>query len=62
VPLDLACDCNNNAHVSIAELVRSVSVALGMQSIAICPLADVNADGTVMVEEIVNGVSAAMLP
>lgn len=51
------CDCNRDGHVTVEEIVRSVSIALGTSFLATCPQADPNNDRMVTVEEIVQAVN-----
>ena len=58
-PQGSACvaDCNRDGRVTVEEIVRSVSIALGTSFLATCPEADANRDGSVTVEEIVRAVN-----
>jgi hypothetical protein len=51
------CDCNRDDRVTVEEIVRSVSIALGTAFLATCPQADPNGDRLVTVEEIVQAVN-----
>ncbi len=52
-------DCNRDGVVSAADLVTGINIALGTQSLASCPLADVSGDGVVTVDEIAEAVNVA---
>lgn len=52
-------DCNADRVVTINELIRGVSIALG-DSVSTCPAFDVSGDGTVTINELVAGVNAAL--
>jgi hypothetical protein len=53
-------DCNNDGTVDIAELVRSVAVALGDAPAPSCEAADFDASGAVQVNELITAVAAAL--
>ena len=53
-------DCDDDGTVSIADLVRAVSIALGAAPLATCPSADVSGDGTVAIEELISLLAAAL--
>lgn len=53
-------DCNNDGAVTVAELVRAVSVALGSLPAADCPAADLNGDAMVAISELLQAVNAAL--
>jgi RHS repeat-associated protein len=53
-------DCNQDAVVTIDELVRSVGIALGLQALANCQAADVNSDGRVTIDELIRAVNVAL--
>jgi hypothetical protein len=53
-------DCNRDGTVTVDELLRAVSVALGNQDVYACPSADEDADGTVSIEEILTAVHNAL--
>ena len=42
-------DCDGNGSVSIAELIRGVNIALGLQDISVCSAFDINNDGMVRI-------------
>lgn len=50
-------DCNRDFAVTVDEIVRSVTIALGSSPIDGCPEADADASGTVTVDEIVSAVN-----
>ncbi|MBX3028119.1 hypothetical protein KF840_24795 [bacterium] len=52
-------DCNADLVVTIDELVKGVSIALGANAVGECPRADVNEDGAITIEEIVKAVKSA---
>lgn len=54
------CDCNSDGTVSIAELIRSVSISLGTQPISNCSSADGNGSGTVAINELIRCVNASL--
>jgi hypothetical protein len=56
----VAGDCNQNAVVSIDELVRGVSIALERQALANCPAFDTDGNGRVSVDELVRAVNIAL--
>jgi len=53
-------DCNQDAHVTIDELVAMVNMALAGVGQSVCSWGDRNADGTIDVSEIVGAVDAAL--
>ncbi|MFN8640956.1 MAG: hypothetical protein U0802_04585 [Candidatus Binatia bacterium] len=53
-------DCDGDGLVTIAELVRAVSVALGEAAAPPCAGADLDADGRIVVNELVAAVNAAI--
>ncbi|MBI3782076.1 MAG: beta-propeller fold lactonase family protein [Deltaproteobacteria bacterium] len=53
-------DCNGDGEVTVDELVRAVSIALGEQASSGCVAADTNADGSVTIEEIIAAVNKAL--
>jgi len=61
-PLLLGCtgDCNGNAEITIAELLRAVAIALGEQSAATCRNVDRDGDGAVSVAELLRAVGTAL--
>lgn len=53
-------DCDNSGAVTINELVKGVSIALGTLPLDQCPRFDCNGTGQVTVDCIINAVSAAL--
>jgi hypothetical protein len=53
-------DCNGDRAISIAELVTSVNIAIGYDSVGICPRADANVDDDVSIDELIRAVAAAL--
>ncbi|MBX3026856.1 hypothetical protein KF840_18260 [bacterium] len=53
-------DCNRDGTVSIDELVRGVTIALGSTPVSECPPFDRVPDGRVTVDELVRGVTNAL--
>lgn len=60
VPPLCAADCDMNGIISVAELVRSVSIALGTSPLSVCPSADADNSGSVAVNELVGAVDRAL--
>ncbi|HSP98187.1 MAG TPA: hypothetical protein VL049_13235 [Candidatus Dormibacteraeota bacterium] len=62
LPAGAACtgDCDGDRTVSIAELLRGVSVSLGAASSATCEPFDANGDGVVAIDELIAGVGFAL--
>jgi len=52
-------DCDGDGTVSIAEIVRSVTIAQG-NPLTQCPAIDANGDGTARIDELVAAVAAAL--
>jgi hypothetical protein len=52
--------CNGDEQVTVAEVVRSVSITLGQRPLAACSAADGNRDGRVSVNELVRAVGALL--
>jgi hypothetical protein len=46
--------------VTVAELIRSLNVALGRAPLSACPASDGNGDSAVSIGDLVNGVSGAV--
>ncbi len=61
-PPGMAClgDCGFDGAVSVDELVRGVSIALGTLSLSECPVFDGSSDGSVTVDELIKAVGAAL--
>lgn len=58
-PPSCAGDCDGDGVVTVAEVVRAVSLALG-EAAAPCASADLDADGRIAINELVAGVNAAL--
>jgi hypothetical protein len=54
-------DCDGDHHVSVAELIRGVNIALGHASLDSCAAFDSHGSGEVTIDDLVAGVSAALL-
>ncbi len=50
-------DCNNDAAVSIAELLTMVNVALGTAPVFACSAGDGNGDGQITINAIIAAVN-----
>lgn len=61
-PVSALCptDCNGNGEVTVDEIIRGVSVALGEGRYRTCPPGDVDTDGDVTVDELLQGVHGAL--
>lgn len=61
-PIGSTCvdDCGGDGTVAVAELIRGVNVALGLQPLAECPAFDGNRDGMVAVNELIAAVNNAL--
>jgi hypothetical protein len=53
-------DCNDDGRVTVAELVTSVSIALGIDDVPACAAIDADGDGTVTIAELITGVVRAV--
>jgi len=53
-------DCSNDRRVSVDELVRGVTIALGMDVWTSCPSFDGNGDRQIAIDELIRGVRAAL--
>lgn len=53
-------DCSGNARVDVTELITVVNVALGEAAIESCHRADLDRDGGIQVDEILQGVGSAL--
>jgi hypothetical protein len=53
-------DCDGNGSVTVDEIIRGVSIALGTISVDECRAFDVNGDGAVTVDEVVQAVNGAL--
>ena len=54
-------DCDADDAVTVAELVRAVTIALGQQPPAACPGLDANASGTVSIDELIVAIGNALI-
>ncbi len=59
-PAPCAGDCNEDREVTVDEIVRGVSIALGDTAAAECPALDTNADAMVTVDELVRAIQRAL--
>lgn len=53
-------DCDGNGEVAVNELLQGVTIALGSQAMAQCPVFDVGADAEVTIDELLGAVKAAL--
>lgn len=53
-------DCDHNGRVTVDEILRMVSVALGESLLSECQPGDSNSDGLISVDEIIGAVNAAL--
>ncbi len=53
-------DCNGDGIVSISELVTAVAISLGDSPVALCPAADGDRSGTVLINELILAVNSAL--
>lgn len=53
-------DCNDDAYVTIDEIIQGVNIALGLLDIEACDSFDSNHDGEVTIDELLQGVNAAL--
>jgi hypothetical protein len=53
-------DCNENRAVAVDELIRAVSIALGVEAMDTCRRADDDSDGAVAANELVHAVANAV--
>lgn len=53
-------DCDGDGHVTVAELVRAVGIALGNGAVSSCAAADVDGDRAVTVNELIGAVNRAL--
>src|SRR6185369_3237220 len=53
-------DCDNDGRVSIADLVRGITVELGGDAVAACSAVDLNDDDSVTIDELIAAVSDAL--
>ena len=60
VVADCRGDCDGDGAVSIDELVRGVSIALGTLPVSACAAIDVDADGAVGIDELIGALDRAL--
>ncbi|HYD48275.1 MAG TPA: hypothetical protein VEB21_08005, partial [Terriglobales bacterium] len=60
LPVSCAGDCDAGGSVTVDEVIRGVSIALGTEALDQCPAFDQGADGAVTVDEIVSAVNHAL--
>lgn len=53
-------DCNGNGVVTVDDLIKGVSIALGANPLSTCPSFDPNGNGAVTVDELVRAVASAL--
>jgi hypothetical protein len=53
-------DCDGDRQVSVDELIRGVSIALGSDALASCPAVDANGDSEVMIDDLISGLGTAL--
>lgn len=53
-------DCNNDAEVTIDEIVTMVNIALGAADVTTCATGDANTDGEITIDEIIRAVGFAL--
>lgn len=53
-------DCDHDGRVQVNELVAAVAIALGVDDLAACPVADGTADGRVTIDDLVRAIAAAL--
>ena len=53
-------DCNGDQSVAIDELITSLLIALGNDPLAVCPAADADGDGMVIVNDLVQAVNSSL--
>ena len=59
-PNDCPGDCDGNRMVSVAELTRLITIALGRADISACPAGDADGDGEITIDDLVRAVSSAL--
>ena len=59
-PRGCAGDCNGDGTITIDELVRGVSIALGSNATSACAALDDDGDGSVAINELIRAVNAAL--
>ena len=50
------CDCDNDGEVTVDELLRGVTIALGDRALTDCPSADGDADDQVWIHELITAI------
>lgn len=55
-----ASDCDGNGTVDVSELVLAINIGLGLTDRSDCPMADVNGDGALTIEELVEAVERSI--
>ena len=53
-------DCDGNGEVAVNELLRGVNIALGNETMDLCPVFDAGGDAAVTINEILTAVKAAL--
>jgi len=53
-------DCNGDGTTSVNEIIQSVSIALGLAPVTLCPAIDGNGDGSVSISELLAAVNALL--
>ena len=53
-------DCDGDGVVRVNELVAAVSIALGVDDLAACPVADGTHDGQVTIDDLIRAIAAAL--
>jgi hypothetical protein len=59
-PNDCPGDCDGNRMVTVAELTRMITIALGRADISTCPAGDADGDGEISINDLVRAVSSAL--
>ncbi|MBI3783690.1 MAG: hypothetical protein HY270_09825 [Deltaproteobacteria bacterium] len=59
-PIPCVGDCNRDGEVTIDELIRAVSIALGSGDLVTCLPADSNGDGELTIDELIKAVNRAL--
>ena len=59
-PVPCVGDCSADGAVTVNEIILGVNVALGMESIAVCPVFDCNRNGELTVDCLIRAVSASL--
>jgi len=53
-------DCDGGGTVSVDELIRGVTIALGLQPVSVCRVFDRNGDDQVTIDELIRAVGNAL--